>query len=208
MPNKEKIREYLEEQYPGAMDHVRELLKSIGEDPDREGLKDTPYRVVKSFADLYGGYGESADEVLATFFEDGVDKLTDGIIMCDNISFFSTCEHHMIPFYGICHIGYIPDKRVVGVSKMVRLVEAFARRLQIQEMLCCQIAEAMMKVLKPKGVAVVMTGKHLCMTARGVKNATSKMTVSETRGVFRTEPATRAEFFDLIKLSSTVDLSI
>jgi len=207
MPTPEEVAKW-EKRYPGAMGHVRALLDAIGEDPDREGLKDTPYRVTKSFADLYGGYQESPEDVLATFFEEGCEKLTDGIVMCDHISFFSSCEHHMIPFYGICHIGYIPENRVVGVSKMVRLVEAYARRLQIQELLCCQIADAMMKVLKPKGVAVVMTGKHLCMTARGVKNATSKMTVSETRGVFRTEPATRAEFFELIKLSSTVDLSI
>lgn len=194
--------------YPGAVENIKHLLEVIGENTNREGLVDTPYRVAKSFMELYGGYKEDPDEILSTFFEEGCETLSDGIVMCDHISFWSTCEHHMIPFYGICHVGYLPDKRVVGISKIVRLVNAFSRRLQIQEVLCTQIADTLMRILEPRGVAVVITAKHLCMTARGVKNATSKMTVSETRGAFRDEAATRAEFFDLIKLSSTVDLSI
>ena len=204
----EDEKKNMEIKFPEAMGHVRALLESIGEDPDREGLRDTPYRVVKSYMELYGGYKTDPEKVLGTFFEEDCETLTDGIVMCDHISFWSTCEHHMIPFYGMCHVGYLPNKKVVGISKIARLVDAYARRLQIQEGLCCKIADTLMDVLKPQGVAVVMVGKHLCMTARGTKNATSKMTVSETRGKFRDEPATRSEFFDLIKLSASVDLSI
>jgi len=196
--NKEIIKKELELKYPGAVDLVKKLLDLLGDNPNREGLKETPYRVVKSWLELYSGYSED-DKHLNTFFEEGIGDQTDEIVICKNISFYSTCEHHLLPFHGICHIGYLPDKRVIGVSKLVRLVEHYSRRLQIQEKLGSQIADKLVEILQPQGVGVVMTAQHFCMTARGVKNYTAEMTTSAMRLKFKSQPQTRSEFLTLIK---------
>ena len=195
--DKEIVKKELERKYPGAIKHVREILKLIGDNPDREGLKDTPYRVVKSWLEIYSGYEED-EKKLNTFFEENIGS-TDEIVICKDITFYSTCEHHMITFNGVVHIGYLPGKRVIGVSKLVRLVEMFARRLQIQEKLCSQIADKLMEILEPQGVGVIIEAQHLCMTARGVKNPTSKMITSAMRGKFKNQPQTRSEFLSLIR---------
>lgn len=176
---------------------IKELLVLMGEDVDRDGLKDTPRRVIKSFEKLYGGYEQKPEDVLGVVFDSDADEM----VFCNNIDFWSTCEHHMLPFHGKCHIAYIPNGKVVGVSKLVRLVEVYARRLQIQENLTTQIAEAIMKHTDALGVAVVIEAEHLCMKARGVQNATSYMKTSKLMGEIRDCPQARAEFFELIKHS-------
>lgn len=198
MINKQENKDRLNKKYPGAMNHIKEVIKLLGDDPDREGLLDTPYRVVKSWEELYSGYETNPEDILQTVFQDNIGDLTDEIVMARNIHFYSTCEHHMVPFHGVCHIGYLPDKRVVGISKLVRLVEIFARRLQIQEKLTSQIADTLMEELKPQGVGVVIYAQHLCMTSRGVKNHTSEMITSAMRGKFKSQPQTRSEFLMLI----------
>lgn len=197
--DKEITKEALEKIYPGAMDHVREILRIIGDDPDREGLKETPYRVVKSWLEIYGGY-KSKPVLNTSFAKDIGDQDDSQIIMCKDIKFFSTCEHHMITFHGTCHIGYLPNKKVIGVSKLARIVDYYARRLQIQEKLCSQVADAVMKIIEPQGVGVVMQAQHLCMAARGVRNPTSNMVTSQMRGKFRTQTQTRNEFLSLINM--------
>jgi len=199
--SKEVIMQALEEIYPGGMQKIKEIISIIGDDPEREGLKDTPYRVVKSWLEIYGGY-KCNNTKLDTSFVDNIGEVDDSqIVACKDIDFYSTCEHHMIPFHGYCHIGYLPSKRVIGVSKLVRIVEYFAKRLQIQEKLCSQIADYVEKTLEPQGVGVIITAEHLCMKARGVRNATSKMVTSQMRGKFRTQVQTRQEFLSLIGLN-------
>ena len=174
---------------------IRRLIEFIGDDPTREGVLDTPKRVVKSYKELFGGYWKSPEAVLGTTFEgSGYDQM----VICKDIEFYSTCEHHLITFMGKVHIGYVPGKRVVGLSKLARLVEVFARRLQIQEKMTQQIADAIWKVLKPKGVMVVVEAKHLCMCGRGVQKQHSSMVTSSIKGVFN-RPEARAEFMTLIK---------
>lgn len=197
--DKEKIKDYLNRKYPGGMELIREQLRLIGEDPNREGLIDTPFRVVKSWMELYGGYEQDPVDILGTVFEDNIGDQTDEIVICKNISFQSTCEHHMLPFIGIAHVGYLPDKKVVGISKLVRLVEVFAKRLQIQEKLCSQIADLLMDQLQPQGVGVIIEAKHQCMSSRGVKNSSSSMITSAMRGKFRNQIQTRNEFLSLIR---------
>lgn len=199
LSNKEDIKKKLEKKYPGGMDRIRELLSLIGEDPDREGLVDTPYRVIKSWLEMFSGYTEDAKVILGTFFEDDIGDQTDEIIICKNITFYSMCEHHMLPFSGACHIGYLPNKRVIGLSKMARLVECYSRRLQIQEKLTSQIADTLRDELKAEGVGVIIEAQHLCMTSRGVKNPTSLMTTSAMRGKFKLQSQTRNEFLQLIR---------
>jgi GTP cyclohydrolase I len=196
--DKEIIKKELEGKYPGAIDCVKKLLGLIGDNPEREGLKDTPFRVVKSWLEIYSGYSDD-ERKLNTFFEEDIGVQTDEIVMCKNISFYSVCEHHMLPFHGVCHIGYLPDRRVIGLSKLVRLVDMYSRRLQIQEKLCSQIANKLVELLKPQGVGVIIEAQHLCMTSRGVKNATSTMMTSAMRGKFKNQPQTRNEFLSLIK---------
>jgi GTP cyclohydrolase I len=174
---------------------VRVLLSAIGEDVLREGLKDTPKRVVKSWAELYGGYGQDPKAVLGTTFKkDGYDEL----VLLKDIQFFSTCEHHMLPFFGKAHVAYIPSKRVVGLSKLARLVEVFSRRLQIQERLTVQIAESINEVLEPRGVGVVLEATHFCMIARGVSKQQATMVTSSMLGAFRDKPEAREELLRLI----------
>ena len=177
-------------------DAVKKILEAIGEDPQREGLIDTPTRVAKSMKFLTRGYQQNIDDVInnAYFTAD-----CDDMIIVRDIEFFSMCEHHMLPFYGKCHIGYIPNGKVFGVSKLARLVDVFARRLQLQERLTKEIANTILDTVAPEGVGVVMEAQHLCMIARGVQKQNSVMVTSAMLGSFRDEQATRNEFMHLIK---------
>lgn len=198
--NKRKITQEIIEKYPNALQYIENILNMIGDNSSREGLSDTPYRVVKSWLELYSGYTMDPKEILSTVFEDGMNKMTDEIVICKNIKFYSQCEHHMLPFIGKCHIGYLPDKRVVGLSKLARLVECFSRRLQIQEKLGTDIAESLEEHLKPQGVGVIIEAEHLCMKMRGVKNQNSVMITSALRGKFKIQQSTRSEFLSLINM--------
>jgi len=176
---------------------VKETLRAIGEDPEREGLLETPYRVVKSWTELFSGYKEDPKKILETSFSD-VDNYNQ-IVLLKDIEFFSFCEHHMLPFLGKAHVAYIPQGNVVGLSKLARLVDCFARRLQIQERLTKQIADAIVEELNPLGVAVVVEAKHYCMHIRGVKKYNSMMVTSSVHGAFENE-STREEFLKLINI--------
>ena len=174
---------------------VRELLLAIGEDPDRDGLKQTPARVARSYAEIFAGMRQSPEDVLTTTFEIGHSEL----ILVRDIEVYSTCEHHLVPFHGVAHVGYIPahDGRVTGLSKLARLVDVFARRPQVQERLTTQVADALVDHLKPQGVIVVVECEHLCMSMRGVRRPGSRTITSAVRGQLR-DPATRAEAMGLI----------
>lgn len=174
---------------------VRELLVEIGEDPDREGLLKTPERVAKAYEFLTSGYETSVDKVVndAVFASE-----SNNMIILRDIEVYSLCEHHMLPFFGRCHIGYIARAKVVGVSKLARIVDCYSRRLQIQERLTAQIAREIMKVTQAEGVGVVMECKHLCTMMRGVEKQNSTMTTSSVLGSFHNDDATRAEFLNLI----------
>ncbi|MEO6472678.1 MAG: GTP cyclohydrolase I FolE [Aeromicrobium sp.] len=174
---------------------VRELLIAVGEDPDREGLRETPARVARSYAEIFAGLGQDPYEVLSKTFDVGHDEL----VLVKDIELWSMCEHHLVPFTGVAHVGYIPEEggRVTGLSKLARLVDVFARRPQIQERLTTEIADALTDVLKPRGVIVVIEAEHLCMTMRGVRKAGAKTITSAVRGQMR-DPATRAEAMGLI----------
>ena len=174
---------------------VREVIAAIGEDPDREGLRGTPERVARMYAELFEGLRTDPTELLSVGFEVGHDEM----VILKDIPFYSVCEHHFMPFHGVASVGYIPDGRVVGLSKLARLVDAYARRPQIQEQLTGQIADTLMEALRPDGVAVVIEAEHLCMTARGVKKPGSRMVTSATRGLFRRSDVTRAEFLSLVR---------
>lgn len=175
---------------------VRNMLVAIGEDPDREGLIKTPHRVVKSWLELYSGYKESPSDILSTTFKDGA---CDEMVVLKSINFSSMCEHHMLPFIGNAHIGYLPKGHVVGLSKLARLVECFAKRLQIQEKMTQEIAHAVQEYLKPMGVAVVIEAHHQCMSCRGIKKSGTLMVTSSMLGAFRDKIATRNEFFGIIR---------
>lgn len=177
------------------LEAITRIISAIGDDPDREGLMHTPERVIKSWSKIFGGYKENAKDVLRTVFVEGA---CDEMVLLKSIEFYSTCEHHMLPFFGKCSIGYVPSGRVVGISKLARLVEVFARRLQIQERLTGQVADALVEHLEPKGVMVVMEAQHFCMTARGVEKQDSIMVTSAIRGIFKL-PEVRQEFMSLIK---------
>ena len=175
---------------------VRTLIRWSGDDPAREGLLDTPGRVVRSFEEFYAGYQLDPKNLLSRTFEetDGYDEL----IVLRGIRFESHCEHHMVPIIGCAHVGYLPDKRVIGISKLARVVDAFAKRLQIQEKMTAQIANAIDEVLRPKGVAVVIDASHQCMTTRGVHKSGVGMVTSRMLGVLRDDPTTRREFLSII----------
>ena len=175
---------------------VRSILEAIGEDPDRDGLKDTPQRVAKSYADLCRGLNQSADELLEVTFDIGYDEM----VLVKDIEMFSMCEHHLLPFHGKAHVGYIPgpEGRVTGLSKLARLVEVYARRPQVQERLTTQIADALVDNLNPRGVIVVVEAEHLCMSMRGVHKPGAKTMTSAVRGQLR-DPASRAEAISLIQ---------
>jgi GTP cyclohydrolase IA len=174
---------------------VRELLIAVGEDPDREGLRDTPARVARSYAELFAGLRQTPDEVLATTFDLGHDEM----VLVKDIELYSTCEHHLVPFHGVAHVGYIPshDGRITGLSKLARLVDVYAKRPQVQERLTTQIADALVRILEPRGVIVVIECEHLCMSMRGIRKPGAKTTTSAVRGQLR-DPATRAEAMSLI----------
>lgn len=180
-----------------ALAAVRTLIQWAGDDPDREGLLDTPRRVIKSYRELFAGYESDPREYLERTFEEvgGYDEL----VILKDIRVVSFCEHHMLPFLGKAHVGYLPSDRVVGISKLARVVHGFARRLQIQEKLTAEIAEAIQDILKPKGVGVVIVSEHSCMTMRGVNTPGSRLTTSTLLGEVRDDPRTRQEFFDLVR---------
>ena len=177
-------------------DIIRALLAEIGEDPDREGLARTPERVARAYQFLTQGYHQDLDKLLNDAF---YHVKQDEMVIVKEIDFFSLCEHHLIPFFGRCHVAYMPDERIIGLSKIPRIVEYFARRLQVQERLTTQIAETLQETLKPRGVACVMEAQHLCMMMRGVEKQNTQAVTSSMLGVFRTSDKTRAEFLDLIR---------
>lgn len=173
---------------------IAELIKSLGEDLGREGLKETPRRASEAWDHLFSGYDKKPEDVLTVFENEGYDEM----ILVKNIEFYSHCEHHMLPFFGRAHIAYIPKEKIIGLSKLPRLVEIFSRRLQNQERLTTQIAEALLNLLDPKGVGVVIEAKHFCMMARGVEKQMSEVTTSSLKGLFKKNPPTREEFLRLI----------
>lgn len=185
----------------GTFDHaraeaaVRELLIAIGEDPDRDGLEDTPGRVARAYAEMTAGMHRKAEDVLTTTFDLGHDEM----VLVKDIEVWSSCEHHLAPFFGVAHVGYIPspDGQITGLSKLGRLVDVYARRLQVQERLTTQVADSMVELLKPRGVIVVIECEHLCMTMRGVRKPGAKTITSAVRGQLR-NPVTRAEAMSLI----------
>ena len=174
---------------------VHDILVAIGEDPSREGIKETPRRIAEMYAEVFSGMKEDPRDVLSVGFEEGHNEM----VILKDIPFYSMCEHHLLPFYGMVHIGYIPKGRVVGASKLGRVVEILARRPQLQERLTTQIADTIVEALQPQGVAVVIEAEHMCMTMRGVKKPGSNIVTSAMRGSFRTRAVTRAEFLSLIK---------
>lgn len=173
---------------------IATVLEALGEDPSREGLRDTPRRIAQMYEEIFGGLAVDPREYLRVGFEVAHDEM----VILRNIPFYSMCEHHFLPFHGEAHVGYVPDGRVVGISKLARVVEGYARRPQIQEQLTSQVAEAIMEVLTPDGVAVVIEAEHLCMTMRGVRKPGSRMITSAMRGDFRRSAVTRAEFLALV----------
>ncbi|MBV5243766.1 MULTISPECIES: GTP cyclohydrolase I FolE [Mycolicibacterium] len=175
---------------------VRELLIAVGEDPDREGLRDTPARVARSYREIFGGLYTDPDEVLTTMFDEQHDEM----VLVKDIPMYSTCEHHLVSFHGVAHVGYIPgvDGRVTGLSKLARVVDLYAKRPQVQERLTAQIADALMRKLDPRGAIVVIEAEHLCMAMRGIRKPGAVTTTSAVRGQFKTDKASRAEALDLI----------
>jgi len=175
---------------------VREILLAIGEDPDRDGLQDTPSRVARAYAEQFAGLRQTPEDVLTTVF----DAEHDEIVLVKDIEVYSSCEHHLVPFHGVAHVGYIPNEKgqITGLSKLARLVDVYARRPQVQERLTTQIADALDRILCPRGVIVVVEAEHLCMTMRGVRKPGARTVTSAVRGAFRTSDRTRAEAMSLI----------
>lgn len=175
---------------------MRELLIAIGEDPDREGLRDTPSRVARSYLEIYAGLHLDPDEVLQTTFDENHDEL----VLVKDIALYSTCEHHLVPWHGTAAVGYVPgtDGRITGLSKLARLVDLYAKRPQVQERLTAQVANAVMQRLEPRGVIVVIEAEHLCMAMRGVRKPGARTMTSAVRGIFKSDPRTRAEAMSLI----------
>lgn len=175
---------------------VREILLAIGEDPDRDGLRDTPARVARAYAEQFAGLGQTPEDVLTTVFDADHDEM----VLVKDIEVYSTCEHHLVPFYGVAHVGYIPNEKgqITGLSKLARLIDVYARRPQVQERMTSQVADALDRVLEPRGVIVVIEAEHLCMTMRGVRKPGAKTITSAVRGCFRDSEKTRAEAMSLI----------
>jgi GTP cyclohydrolase I len=174
---------------------VHELLVAIGEDPERDGLRDTPARVARAYREMFAGLEQTPEEVLTTTFDIGHDEM----VLVRDIELYSCCEHHLVPFHGVAHVGYIPsvDGRITGLSKLARLVDVYAKRPQVQERLTTQVADALVRILEPRGVIVVVECEHLCMSMRGIRKPGAKTVTSAVRGVLRS-PATRAEAMSLI----------
>jgi len=175
--------------------NIIEQLQFIGEDPDREGLKDTPSRIIKSWSELYIGYLQNPKDIMTTFDANEYDQ----IILLKDIELFSMCEHHALPFFGKAHVAYIPDKKIVGISKLARLVDIYARRLQIQERIGEQVTQALVTYLNPKGAACIIEAVHMCMRMRGVSKQESIMSTSSLKGAFFTSAGARIELMGLIK---------
>ncbi len=193
--NHKRTRPTMEE----AKEAVRTLIRWAGDDPSREGLLDTPQRVVEAYQEFYAGYDENPDDVLAKTFDDvaGYDE----IVLLKNMQFESHCEHHMVPIIGRAHIAYLPDRKVVGISKIARLLDVFAKRLQTQELMTAQIADTIERVLKPKAVCVIIDAAHECMTTRGVHKAGTTTVTTQMRGLFKTDATARAEVMRLVTSS-------
>ena len=175
---------------------VREILLAIGEDPDRDGLRDTPARVARAYAEQFAGLRGEPEDVLTTVFDADHDEM----VLVRDIELYSTCEHHLVPFFGFAHVGYIPNEKgqITGLSKLARLVDLYARRPQVQERMTSQIADALMNVLEPSGVIVVIEAEHLCMSMRGVRKPGAKTVTSAVRGIIRESDRTRAEAMSLL----------
>jgi len=175
---------------------VREILLAVGEDPDRDGLTDTPARVARMYAEQFAGLRQRPEDVLTTVF----DAEHDEIVLVRDIEMYSMCEHHLVPFFGKAHIGYIPNEKgeITGLSKLARVVDVYARRPQVQERMTCQIADALMRILEPRGVIVVLEAEHLCMSMRGVRKPGASTVTSAVRGVFRDQTRTRSEAMSLL----------
>ena len=174
------------------------ILETLGEDPSRQGLVKTPHRAAKAMEFLTSGYHQNVDDILnGAIFDEDFDEM----VIVKDIEFYSLCEHHILPFWGKCHVGYLPKNRIIGLSKIPRIVDMFSRRLQVQERLTREIAEALETALDPRGVAVVMEGQHLCMMARGVEKQAPKMATNVMRGAFREDSSTRAEFLRCVQIS-------
>ena len=184
-----------------AEEAVKTLIKWAGDNPEREGLLETPKRVVNSYKEFFSGYDSKPEQILSKTFDEveGYDEM----VIVRNITIESHCEHHMIPFIGIAHIGYIPNKRIVGISKLARIADVFAKRLQTQEIMTAQIADTINEVLNPKGVAVVIDAQHQCMTTRGTHKTESSTITSRMLGLFRTNSNTRSEFMNLINSANS-----
>ncbi|WP_438431336.1 GTP cyclohydrolase I FolE [Gorillibacterium sp. sgz500922] len=195
MLSKQLRNEKVEENREEIEGHIREILRLIGEDPDREGLRETPARVTRMYEEIFAGYGKDYQEILGVTFDENHEEL----VVVKDIVYYSQCEHHMAPFFGKVHIGYIPSGKIAGLSKFARLVDAVASRLQVQERITSELADTIMRVLKPQGAIVVVEGEHLCMCSRGVKKYGSKTVTSGVRGIFRRDVALRTEFMSLIK---------
>ncbi|MYB95424.1 GTP cyclohydrolase I FolE [Candidatus Poribacteria bacterium] len=179
-------------------DLFTKILENLGEDPSREGLMRTPLRAAKAMEFLTSGYHQNVDTILnGAIFEEDYDEM----VIVKEIEFYSLCEHHILPFWGKCHVGYLPRNQIIGLSKIPRIVDMFSRRLQVQERLTREIAEALETALDPRGVAVVMEGQHLCMMARGVEKQAPRMTTNVMRGAFREDSSTRAEFLRCVQIS-------
>lgn len=174
---------------------IRAQLELIGEDVTREGLIDTPSRVIKSWKEIYSGYGKDPKDLLTTFMADGCDQ----IVLLKDIEFFSMCEHHELPFHGVAHVAYIPGEKVIGISKLARLVDMYARRLQIQERIGEQVTTALMTYLQPKGAACIIEASHMCMRMRGVSKQHSTMVTSSMKGVFKEDNKAKQELLSMIK---------
>lgn len=202
VPGRGKLEGITYSSNPEIEDAVRAILGAIGEQPDREGLQKTPSRVAKMYAELTAGYHVDPEALI----NDAVFSVSyDEMVLVKNIDFYSLCEHHMLPFMGQVHVAYIPNGKVVGLSKIPRIVEMFARRLQVQERLTVQIADFINEQLEPAGVAVVAEGVHMCSVMRGVKKANASMVTSAMRGIFRDDPKTRAEFMAHVNRSRTFE---
>jgi GTP cyclohydrolase I len=175
---------------------VKAVLEHIGEDPTREGLIDTPKRIVKMWTEIFDGYNQKVEDLLTTFESDGHNE----IVILKNIELYSMCEHHMLPFFGTAHVAYLPGKKIIGISKLARLVDMYAKRMQIQERIGAQVTAALMKHLKAKGAACIIEATHMCMRMRGVEKQNSVMTTSSMKGAFLKDPAARSELMQLIRL--------
>ncbi len=194
MPSKEYRNSHVQQNREQLEFHVREILRLVGENPEREGLIDTPARVVRMYEEIFGGYAADSGEVLGTLFDEAHEEL----VIVNDIVFYSQCEHHMAPFFGKVHIGYVPSGKICGLSKFARLVDTVTKRLQVQERITSQLADLIAETLIPHGVMVVVEAEHLCMCARGVRKYGSQTITSAVRGQFKRDASLRGEFLSLI----------